>query len=362
MKLSTLLISLLLLIPNIASAEENFDLKIHLRQQLTSATNDVSSENNIGKATKFEATYLKMNLTGKLADDIRFRFRHAFNDPTTTTADGTGSTTDYAYIDKVYGDTFIRMGKQFYGGLCGRDGDASSLRIQFFGEACNVVPDFYLNGISAYHSVADQLFALALVNPSTIETNSSGVGISASYWGNFMGGMIEPIVNYTTLPTNEQKDANGTVTSDGEATTHWAAGSRFTFGKVWFELDVEQTIIPDRTVGGSADTEVNSQVVSLQYAPGALKYEVKYSLSDIKNSSAIDTDFNSATATVAGLEYDQTQASATIYYTPNADVDLTYHIAYYTRTRDFKGASVATADTTDSKIMVGFNLTYSSKK
>ena len=310
---------------------------LYMRSDLEINSSD-GDFNNEGDSTRIKSKYLRVNFRGNLSEDTSYRVRFRLDKTldSSTQIDGTGVGVNYAYIDhKLTPSMKLRFGKQYFAGVCGREGDYSGADVYKYSLTCDNNP-FYREGIALKPKFGDQNFVFSLVNSGT-EKNQKSLGMGATWYGNLMDGQVKPIVSYVSMPSEDQVGG-----LQGATNTFIAAGARYTEkGSYYVELTAMSANFESRT--GGADRDLNSTVLDFRmYADGGkIQPIAKYEMST-------DKDVLDRTALTLGVEYYPNHGKK--------GVDWRAHAVYVTSTDNFDAPGVD--DVTTSAILLGYSLAF----
>lgn len=360
------------------------------------SSDDKADKNDEEDSMKFANNTTRLNFTGPLDDmtSYRVRFRLGRTGDASNDIENHSSQVDYAYIDrKIMGDHKIRMGKFFFHGSGGREGDYAGQDVYLYSLAGQATTAYRL-GVGFMPSIAGQNFVLSVVNGADLgEKNHSQLGYGAAWWGNIADGMVQPIVSYAMLNSTEQKcnqkaidDANSlkTVYEVGNAAvtkkiaeaskascysktvgykykksatdTYYAIGARVNLDMAMFEADyigVEK----GARVDTDKDYKANSIVLLAQakLMDNMFRPHIKYEMSELKDpkTKALTTD---------DMDKDRTAYTVALEYYPNGGkkgrVDWRVHAAYTEYKDDYNKRNTSLKDETVSQFLLGFSANF----
>lgn len=182
----------------------NHSFGLYMRSDLVKQSGDGADD-----TLKFKSNYLRLNFKGDLTEKTSYRVRFRLDKTLDSSGniDGTGAGVNYAYLDYKLNDNLkFRVGKQYFAGACGREGDYSGADVYRYSLTCNQNP-FYRTGVSLQPKFGDQNLVLSVVNPGN-EASQNDLGYSATWYGDLMGGTIKPIVSYIAMPSTETNNTN----------------------------------------------------------------------------------------------------------------------------------------------------------
>ena len=320
----------------------SFGLYMRTDIEKNSTDGDINDE---GDALKIRSSYLRLNFKGSISEKTSYRVRYRLDktlDPGSN-IDGTGVGVNYAYLDHLLTDNLkVRFGKQYFAGVCGREGDYSGADVYRYSLTCDINP-FYREGLALIPKYGDQSFVFSVVNPGS-ETNQSTLGFGASWYGSLMGGALKPIFSYVSMPSTEQKNAAGAVTLQDGTNTYVATGAQYKGNNFSVDLDYMTASLDDRT-GAGADQDYDSTVLNGRILTNTkLQPIFKYEKSnfDAGGNTGMDRD-----AYTLGVEYFPNKG--------RKGVNWRTHAVFTSATDSFDDGR---SDIDNNKFIVGFSLAF----
>ena len=332
----------------------NHQVGLYMRADAQANQSDNSADiNGDEDSNRFQFNYLRLNFKGQLNDKTSYRIRYRLDKSLDAGngIDSTGPGVNYAYIDRTVTDNLkVRLGKQYFAGVCGREGDYSGQDVYKYSLTCDVNP-FYRTGVALMPSFNGQSFVFSAVNTGDETSNQDEFGYAASWYGNLAEGMFEPIVAYVYFPRTEQKGAGGAITAKSSADSYLTVGTRFTKDIVQLEADYMRADIESR--GTAEDESYDTLALQARFflMGGKLQPLVKF-----ETSSYDDGALNNAGADGA---FDRNAYTLALEYYPDhgkEGVDWRMHVAYWQTTDDFDSA--ATKDIDTSQLLLGFSFNF----
>lgn len=327
----------------------NHNFGLYLRSDLVQTSPDGADTDPVG----FQTSEVRMNFAGDLNEKTSYRIRFRLNKDTEEGSQGddidnSSDSLRYAYLTRKVSDTVkVRAGKHFAPASGGREGDYSGLDVYHYSLAGNKVLA-YKTGVSGYFDVAGQSLSVSVFNgDGTEEQDSGGLAYGVGYYGDFAGGMVQPIASYYVSNSSDHAAvaddpatfADETKAEEEAATdTFLSAGVRVNFAPAHVELDY-LAVTQGGHGDGADDTEISSIVlkVGADLMGGKIKPQVKYSTSESETGSAKEEQDAFAVA----LEY---------YPEPEWRV----HAAYISESN----TDVNDDETTDNQMLVGFSFAF----
>lgn len=336
------------------------DYKINMEGRVDLVNNTKKTTTAAGvtteeKSNSFVLNLLRVNLLGKINDDLTYRMRYRFYGvPAATARDGAGNKLDLIYVDHKNSMFTARIGKQSWAEAFGRESFVASSDLLISSD----VKANYAAAIGEYRMGASAMFKLmdshnltiALSNPNVTKTDTTGVSqknnslaYSVFYNSSFLDKMVQPTLGYTLASQDGDEDAavgSKTVKKD---TTLWAAGVRSEISGAVIDLDYKELKIPEHNGTGS-NSFVEKKTKSL-YA------NVAYAINEWTPFATYIND-KYAEASNAVAEYKKDSMAFGVMYKPFADMNFRYHAVYTSAVTKY--ASNGSAKVDDKNIVLGF--------
>jgi hypothetical protein len=261
---------------------------------------------------------------------LRWKTTAKFNETTTAelnldlAADHAAATTrtlsgmvDVAAVTKVLGGGFSAIiGKQpvLVGG---RENDYKSRDVYTTSLFNDAISDNQI-GLTAAYNVMGQDFYLQHVESTgaTALTDKKITGLA--YYGNFMNGMLSPIVSYHKVGTDTSAKYDIMTT----------VGVKYTMGAIVAEFDY---LMLKKEQVGTADQKLNSMVAHVRYNMGMYNPFAKYIMETGKDAFAMETGTTTKTTRAGGPNVTKSERTAWelgLEVVPNKDEDMRYHVVY----------------------------------
>ncbi|MBF0297220.1 MAG: hypothetical protein HQK51_00760 [Oligoflexia bacterium] len=276
--------------------------------------------NEEGRDLRFALPIIRLDLKGKLNNDIAYRARYRLNRSTDlypANVDETGPALDYAYVEyKGIPELTLRFGKDcfFHGGwessISSKDGYTYS-KNSF---------SSYRTGVGAFYTL-DKIhqFGFQVMNNGFAEYNQKKLLYGGSYQVALFNKILNPLISYHVDPRDKQIEG---ATTPGKASTepsttikevkatdntYFAIGNRLQFMN--FTWDVDYTANKTEAIlANETDSTDKSYISTLFYKYNSFRPQIKYAQSKVKTTNNVDHytrhDFH------AILEY---------YFNPNED-------------------------------------------
>ena len=333
----------------------NHQVGLYMRADAQANQSDNSADiNGDEDSNRFQFNYLRLNFKGQLNDKTSYRIRYRLDKSLDAGngIDSTGPGVNYAYIDRTVTDNLkVRVGKQYFAGVCGREGDYSGQDVYKYSLTCDVNP-FYRTGVALMPSFNGQSFVFSAVNTGDETSNQDDFGYAATWYGNLAEGMFEPIVSYVYFPRTEQKAAGGAITAKSSADSYFTVGTRFTKDIVQLEADYMRADIESRIGEEDQSYDTLALQARLFMMGGKLQPLVKFETSS-SDGGDVNTDDNFK-------PLDRNAYTVALEYYPDRGKDgvnnFRVHAAYWKSTDDFKNSAKKDLDT--SQLLLGFSLNF----
>lgn len=291
--------------------ESTMDLKGRFDYVRTETENKAATTTK-SSSGEYKISYLRLGTSAKFNDTTKLKLVLDFKDSNAAVTNSVSEFVDEAILTKTFGDFSFMAGKQTVL-VGGRENDWSKRDMYINSKYNDQIAD-NLVGLTAGYTIMNQSVYL-----QHLETASNGGGFTdkkatgLAYYGNFMDGMISPIVSYHKVGTTRQ----------GLYDTFLAAGVQVSAMNVVFEFDylmLEQEKNGTNTAGNTADAELNSMVAHVRYNHENFKPFFKY---------IMEKGDNSFTGLIAGaVETERNVWELGLEYVPNKDEDMRYHAVY----------------------------------
>jgi len=327
----------LLLLSSYTLAKINGRFEVHIRPEYVSINNDFK-QTGTKNVAKFQSEYNKIALSGKVNNELTYKFRYNFNTSgsVTSVTDGTLNRLEYAYLTyALYENVSLSFGKMWYL-FGGREYDYNGLDVYTYSDASLNIP-FYEMGAMLSYKLGKNTFYLQGTNPNDTTSDSgssdvsNSVGTAVGWYSDFGNGMIKPIFSLGIRPFSRQARED----------KHYAAGIQFNFGKSQFEIDYSVV-----------DSELENNVKGDSFDSKVLLY--RYSFSD-KFKPHIKYIFdNKETADVK--QYSKYSYDVALEYFPKGISDFNLHLVYSSARTDSKVSTVV--DSNIQTIRFGFKLKH----
>lgn len=317
-------------------------LNLDLRADYSSTT--YKDTPGASDSTKFNLKTGRLDYQGKIAEDLSFRVRLAFNKAATQGVDSTQSAVEYAFVTHKASDFFSLSAGKFLTEVGGYEGTTSGADLYmtstFYtptGESSNILGTkdlLYLTGVKGTFSYDGHQFILMATNEPETKAGPTGTQNSSMYgavWkSSFMEKALNFNVSYHTLagPTKDDKHQLSAV------------GVMWNSNPLVLSLDyLMSQFKADAT--GFKDT-VNSAVFNIAYT-GWEKWTpgLEFISSEEKIGGTADTK-NTYTAYGVVAEYK-----------PYADTNFRYHVSYNNTKGSLEGVS---DDQIKEEVVVGARL------
>jgi hypothetical protein len=322
------------------------------------------------KYNNFSNSVIRLNMLAQVNEQLSFRFRYRYTksgaNPNNTAAFGSpdtgreynGSQIDYLYADYKNQWFTTRFGKQNWAEAMGRELFPAAtdvfVKSQANSDYSSAFGSDYRAGVSAIFKMDANTMTLAVSNPNTTLTDTSGneikntgLALGAFYNGSFMEKLIQPVFAYQTTTIDGDTDhATATSRTKKGTNTAMALGLRSEFSGFTLDADYKQVKRENRNTATTAGTfypelKTTSMMATLAYAYGSLTPWLTYI-----NDKAEYDDTTSA-------DYKKSTMAAGLFWKPMADVNFRYHLVYASSTKE-KDGTVALTKIEDKKIYLGF--------
>ncbi len=277
---------------------------------------------------QYTSSYLRAGFKGKVNESTEGKLTLDFTDSNTATQNAVSEFVDEAFITKSFGmGLSLMIGKQavMIGGM---ENDASSRDIYGKSKFNETVADNSTGLTLGYEIAGQNIYVQHLETNENVGTGVTDKKITGlAYYGNFMDGMITPIVSYHQTGTNRK----------GQYDTQLAVGPRVSWNMIVGEFDY-LTYTSEKggtnTAGNDADAELNSMVFHIRYNHDMYRPFFKYITEESEGTFAMDTHLNS-------VEAERNIMELGLEIVPNKDEDFRYHVVYTKMEAEEKGATTA---------------------
>jgi hypothetical protein len=292
-------------------------IKFQMRGDLVTSDTKGADDN----ATQQRLPYMRLDIKGKVKDDLSYRVKFRLNKELDKTSDGSGKGVDYAYIThKMENGLSIKLGKQYIniGGyesmFSSRDTYSQSSLV--FNKA-----SFYRTAVGAFYKVGGHSFNIQIANNDEEDT-SKDMMYGAQAILSFADGMVKPLLSYHLDTTHT--DIN--------------AGLQLNVADLTLELD-HQIRENDKVANVEVDDDVSSSVF--------VKYKAGKWVPQIRYTQAEDATYKSFDSYHVAVEY-----------FPYDDSTLRYHLAYVKTDNEVVTGGDATKNNDNSSVTAGFALSF----
>ncbi len=298
------------------AAETKIDLKGRFDYQNTKTKTNNGTTTVEDSTGEYQTSYLRLATSSKLNDTVSAKLTLDLTDSNDTTKKNELTKfVDEAYLTKSFGMGLSAMvGKQ--GVLVGgRENDWSS-RDAYSSSAFNGSLPGAVTGLTVGYEVAGQnIYVQHLESDSTTALTDKKI-TGVAYYGNFMDGMIAPIVSYHKVGTDRA----------GQYDLFTAAGVQFKWNMIVAEFDylmLTQENGGTTTTGAKADAELKTMYAHVRYNHDNFRPFFKF----MKDEG--EKGFSFSNVTVGnGIEAEKTTMEVGLEYVPNKDEDFRYHVVY----------------------------------
>lgn len=301
------------------------ELKLKGRFDYQSTESKDTAAGTTSKATsgEYSTEYLRLIGATKLNDTISAKLVLDLTDSNDAgKVNGLSKFVDEAFITKTFGSGFSAIvGKQAVL-VGGRENDWSSRDVYSLSQFNDAIPGAS-TGLTVGYEVAGQSFYLQhLESEATTQLTDKKV-TGLAWYGNFMDGMVSPIVSYHKVGTDEA----------GQYNTYLALGSQFKWNQIVAEVDYLMLTKENGGVNAAgtskADVEHTSLVFHVKYNHENFRPFAKFIM---ETTEGDDSQLDGA-GTEINTSLDVTETKNTAYeigleYYPNKDEDFRYHVVY----------------------------------
>lgn len=331
MRFHKISLAALLIASGMGAVAAEHHINVQGRFDYVSADND-QKKTGTPNYTNFEAATLYTSFSGTVNEKLDYYARFNWKKTGTDSTDNLNKIAEYIYIThKPTSNIDINIGKQFvwYGT---REEDYNAADVYHYSLAGNGTTGlrlpFYELGVNVATKFSGQSLMWQVFNADKpldgTNKKQRNLLYGVTYLGDLMNGKILPMASYHVLPSSDANDAKE---------TYLAAGSRFNFGMMYFDLDYN-LFKGDKSNSGK-DVEVTSIVSKIGYKMDKHHVALKFVMDKLENDN---TETFSENAYALSYEYQVMK-------------ELRYHVAYVMQDRDYKAAG--TQDPTFTKIILG---------
>ena len=318
-------LAVLAAIATVASANAGeLKLKGRFDYQSTEEKTKVDTVSTKETSGVYSVDYLRLAGSTKLGETLSGKVVLDLTDSNDATkVDGLTKLVDEAFITKSFGMGLSAMvGKQAVL-VGGRENDWSSRDVYTVSQFNDAIPG-NATGLSVGYEVAGQSFYLQHLEANTTDLTDKKI-TGVAWYGNFMDGMISPIVSYHKVGTDRA----------GNYDTFLAVGSQFAWNSIVAEVDYLMLTQEDGGLNAAgtkaADVEHNAMVFHVKYNHENFRPFAKFIMETTEGNNA-KLDENDANSTING-DLDVTETKNTAFelgleYVPNKDEDFRYHVVY----------------------------------
>ena len=237
---------------NLTLATEGLLLEPEFRTDLQSGFSDDHSKNNSssGVTTQFLVNRAHLNFRGAVNNKIDYRMRVRWNRDFKKQKDNTSLGLEYWYLRHHFSELIqFRIGKQFVL-QGGKEGSKNPIDTFHYSRIGNRLKDFYTVGASLLLNLEannseyqGQTFILQLFNQiPNGNQNQYAMSYNLAWYGNFMGGDFQPVVQYGFFPSAEEfriNDQNKKIqTKEAFSTKMYSVGASLHSGKSVLNIDL----------------------------------------------------------------------------------------------------------------------------
>ncbi|OUR95508.1 hypothetical protein A9Q84_16885 [Halobacteriovorax marinus] len=242
----------------------NHQLVLEGRLDYVSTDNDTTKTGN-PNTTSFTIPYFFTAIKGTANDKFDYFIKLNFS-KVHASKNNTDNTTDFLQavrIDhKLNKNLTFQLGKQFTG-VGGFENDYSASSVYEYSLTSDGPVSFpvYETGISAHWTgIKDQTLILTLLNADKATTGGGSnsqrnISLGLLWYGNLFDKMLSTNFSYTYKPTSR---------TNGATDTYLSLGSRFTLGKVYFEIDYLD-FETEKSSSGNTDETATSLVGKINF-------------------------------------------------------------------------------------------------
>jgi hypothetical protein len=311
-----LAITLVSAISGSAVAADLPSIKLLLRGDLV--VSDTKGEDD--KSTKMSLPYMRLDIKGKVKEDLSYRVKFRLNKELDKTYDDSGKGVDYAYIThKLDDDLSIKLGKQFIN-IGGFESIFSSMDTYSQGSFAWNDASFYRTAVGAFYNIDGHSINVQIANNDE-KDSSKDMMYGAQAILSFSDGMVKPLLSYHA----------DTAHSD------ISAGLQLNFAAITIELD--HLIREHNKVGGVSADDVSSTLF-IKYKAGKWAPQIRYTLAENDKFER----FNSY--------------HAAIEYSPYNDGSFRYHLSYATTDNQVATGGDITKNDDSATVITGFALAF----
>lgn len=285
--------------------------------------------------SEFEITRARLEMAGKLGENITGKARLDFLKDATVNKDAANSIVNYAYITHNATDMFAVSAGKMNLLTAGIEGQYNGADIYFTslggsGQKRN------LTGVSFDVAPVENnwVSVFAVNNDDTTDNNQKKMGYGLTYKGSFMDKSLTVLANYVSTHTGAQ-DAE-------KARNLMGVGVKYLpMADLTIDLDYFNNV--DKEAAGTNDAKTSSIVAQVRYTVDQWSPIVKF------ESSNYDTGVDASS-------YDRTRMGVAVEYKPETDKNFRYHVAWDSQADKSKDSTLANQTVTQSQIYVGMRL------
>lgn len=287
-----------------------------------------TKETSSGTTTKttsgeYSTEYLRLVGATKLGDTVSAKLTLDLTDSNdATNVDGLTKFVDEAFITKSLGMGFTAMAGKQAVLVGGRENDWSGRDMYSASQYSDSIPGSS-TGLTLGYEVAGQSFYLQHLESADATALVDKKVTGVAWYGNFMEGMVSPIVSYHKVGTDRA----------GQYDTFLALGSQFKWNQVVAEFDYLMLTKENDGLNAAgtsaADVEHTSMVFHVRYNHENFRPFAKFIMESTEGN---DEDLDGA-GTAINTDLDVTETKNTEYeigleFYPNKDEDFRYHAVY----------------------------------
>ena len=319
---------------------------------------DLSGDN---RDSAFKAGYARLNFKGKFNDKVGYRLRFRLNkDSGTTKDDGLDSSVDYAWVEHQLGPGKIRIGKQA-NQVCVFEQKWGSYRRYHLSAACAAGDKFKYNiGASYWYKFGNNKFGIGIGNRSnSFEKKETGLAMNLSYSGNFLDGVLQPMLTYSSFSHGSQdSDGDGVEDAISGTDTNIGLGIRFKFYGIVSEI--EHISFTDANLSTTAGKDSKTNSINLNFRYTVAQWTPFFKLESSQAEEDTDSVYINGSSGGGLSSHDKKiGVSVGFEFKPWADTHLEYFVYHQVDdyTDETSGSSVVAIK--DSVTRVGFRTNIS---
>jgi hypothetical protein len=291
-------------------------------------------QNTFVNGTAFVFNAMRPRIIGKATDELSYVLR--LNLGKANTAVARDNTTDL--IDQAWGDykpmqgLNIRVGKQNFLQVTGWESVYYLTDVFTYSSTFNKNAQtygYYRSGVAATYNWGDHNFTLAATNAAKNNTEATGSsqlnnGLAYSFYydGQFLDGMIKPILAYTMYQMDGNADVAPAIQTNSTNDTLIAVGVRIApIEGLTVDVDYDNLNQPNQ----NSLTQANNQLTTT--IRGEARYQFGQFIPFVNYISDKSTAFGTIAAPNAGNFTLNTYDVGVMYY-PFKDKNFRYHVVY----------------------------------